>query len=213
LSRRLCISSAWVGPGQFLIRPHVAYSLPTLFVEVLDLRDQLGSPIRQFLRPPLPRARITTLFQQADIQAPGVLKEIYSISDGFEPAAEVRFIGDKALIPLEAAFTAYFRWKPILLEFGHPPLFPIAEDEFGGAYGVLLSGAYDADPPVLSLPLQCGTDQFFDSVTLLFATLAAWLRAGLKSAYDSVEGNPGDLELYRSVGRDLNPKSRYERGI
>jgi hypothetical protein len=144
---------------------------------------------------------------------PAVLEELYNISDGFAPTAEARFIEDMWLLPLEAAITSYLRWKPILLEHGYPPLFPITENEFGAAYGVLLSGAPDADPPVMSLPLQCNTDQCFDSVTLMFATLAAWLRAGIRGAYDIAEDDGADLQRYREIGRDLNPGSCYGRGV
>ena len=83
------------------------------------------------------------------------------------------------------------------------------EDEFGAAYGVLLNSS-DDDPPVFSLPLQIDVAQFFDSVTLMFVTLAAWLRAGLGTGY-GYEGKPGELQRYIAIAGELNPKSCYSR--
>jgi len=184
--------------------------LPKLFVEILELRDRLGSSIRDQVRPPLPAARIATLFQQAGVTAPQVLIDLYAITDGFEVGT--RFIGDMRLLPLQPAITAFERWMPILLEHKYPSLFPIAEDEFGAGYGALLSLS-DADPPVLSLPLQCGTDQFYDSVTLMFATLAAWLRAGLKTAYDAGDAAADEFDRYCAIAKEFNPKSCYARSV
>jgi hypothetical protein len=188
----------------------MSQSLPKLFAEILDLRDCLGSPIRSLVRPPLPPARIAALFQQTGIRAPQVLLDLYAITDGFERGAP--FIAGMRLLPLESALTAFGIWRPILLEYKYPSLFPIAEDEFGAGYGTSLS-LPEADPPVLSLPLQCGTDQFYDSVTLMFATLATWLRAGLKSAYDFADGDAEEYDRYCAIARELNPKSCYARAV
>jgi len=103
--------------------------LPKLFAEILDLRDKLGSPIRSLVRPPQPPARVAARFRQAGIRAPQVLLDLYAISDGCELGS--RFMENMRLLPVESAITACERWRPILLEYGHPSLIPIVEDEFG----------------------------------------------------------------------------------
>jgi hypothetical protein len=185
------------------------HSLTKLFDEILKLREQLGSPIRHLVRPPLEKSRVVALFHDAGIQAPQVLFDLYSCSDGFDPIVEVQFIDHQTLLPVEEAIKSFLIWKPILIEYRDPILFPIVQDVFGAARGVSLSDPVDRDPPVFSLPLQCGVAQFYDSVTLMFATLAARLRAGLKD--DWGEGKADELENYWAIGRELNPKSCYPK--
>ncbi|MFN7139036.1 MAG: hypothetical protein ACK4UN_06840 [Limisphaerales bacterium] len=171
------------------------------FSEILDLRDQLGSPIRHLVQSPLPPSQVDEIFDNLSLQAPKVILDLYAICNGFHRKDNVRFISDMSLLSLQDASDAFARWHPILLEHGYPLLFPITEDEFGAGYGILLSSD-DPDPPVLSMPLQTGVDQFFDSVELMFATLTAWLRAGVRSAYDS-DCAEMDMERYRAIARDL----------
>ncbi len=180
--------------------------LASLLTEILDLRDKLGSPIRHLMRQPVPHQQVVRLFQGAGVKASGSLLDLYAITDGFE--ADVRFVDGMRLLPVEAAVRSYLRWKPILLDVGAPPLFPITENEFGDGYGVLLSATV-SDPPVISMPMQCGTDQFFDSLLLMFETLAAWLRVGMRSAYDADADVGSEREGYLCIGRHLNPKSCY----
>ncbi len=187
-------------------------SIGDLLDDVLLERERLGSPIRHLLRPPLSIYEIERRFGEAGIQGPQTVIDFYSICDGFNPEEETRFISDSRPLPLQAALVWFERLKPVLQENGFPPLLPVFGDEFGAGYGVLIQSIEDPDPPVHSLPMQCGADQQFDSFSLLFRTLAVWLRADIRRSYDVLADEDGDeLATYFRIGREMNPKSGYPR--